>query len=43
MYKKAQAFDEYLRVYLMLWRCTQEDIGLDEAVGIMTGQVVVEI
>ncbi len=41
IYKKAQAFDKYLRVYSNTMQdALKEDIGLDEAVGIMTGQVV---
>ncbi|SBE77684.1 Phage protein [Staphylococcus aureus] len=41
VYKKAQAFDEILEGLLNAMQdALKEDIGLDEAVGIMTGQVV---
>ena len=40
-YKKAQAFDEILEgLPNAMQDALKEDIGLDEAVGIMTGQVV---
>ncbi|MES6558418.1 DUF1024 family protein [Cutibacterium acnes] len=41
LYKKAQAFDEILEgLPNAMQDAIKEDIGLDEAVGIMTGQVV---
>ncbi|HDD7990013.1 TPA: DUF1024 family protein [Staphylococcus aureus] len=41
VYKKAQAFDEILEgLPNAMQGALKEDIGLDEAVGIMTGQVV---
>ncbi|HFG0413914.1 TPA: DUF1024 family protein [Staphylococcus aureus] len=41
VYKKAQAFDEILEgLPNAMQYSLKEDIGLDEAVGIMTGQVV---
>ncbi|HCY1948037.1 TPA: DUF1024 family protein, partial [Staphylococcus aureus] len=41
VYKKAQAFDEILEgLPNAMQDALKEDIGLDEAVGIMTGQVV---
>ncbi|HDG5373492.1 TPA: DUF1024 family protein [Staphylococcus aureus] len=41
VYKKAQAFDEILEGLLNAMQdALKEDIYLDEAVGIMTGQVV---
>ncbi|HHC6127271.1 TPA: DUF1024 family protein [Staphylococcus aureus] len=41
VYKKAQAFDEILEgITNAMQDALKEDIGLDEAVGIMTGQVV---
>lgn len=41
VYKKAQAFDEILKgLTNAMQDALKEDIGLDEAVGIMTGQVV---
>ncbi|HHM3661553.1 TPA: DUF1024 family protein [Staphylococcus aureus] len=41
VYKKAQAFDEILEgLPNAMQYALKEDIGLDEAVGIMTGQVV---
>ncbi|HCY7012938.1 TPA: DUF1024 family protein [Staphylococcus aureus] len=41
VYKKAQAFDEILEgLPNAMQDVLKEDIGLDEAVGIMTGQVV---
>ncbi|SRD24085.1 phage protein [Staphylococcus aureus] len=41
VYKKAQAFDEKLEgLPNAMQDALKEDIGLDEAVGIMTGQVV---
>ncbi|MCS4983659.1 DUF1024 family protein [Staphylococcus aureus] len=41
VYKKAQAFDEILKgLANAMQDALKEDIGLDEAVGIMTGQVV---
>ncbi|HDW7856121.1 TPA: DUF1024 family protein [Staphylococcus aureus] len=41
VYKKAQAFDEILDgMTNAMQDALKEDIGLDEAVGIMTGQVV---
>ncbi|HDJ3668688.1 TPA: DUF1024 family protein [Staphylococcus aureus] len=41
VYKKAQAFDEILEgMTNAMQDALKEDIGLDEAVGIMTGQVV---
>ncbi|HFJ5120148.1 TPA: DUF1024 family protein [Staphylococcus aureus] len=41
VYKKAQAFDETLEgLPNAMQDALKEDIGLDEAVGIMTGQVV---
>ncbi|HDG1739547.1 TPA: DUF1024 family protein [Staphylococcus aureus] len=41
VYKKAQAFDEILEgLPNAMQDAIKEDIGLDEAVGIMTGQVV---
>ncbi|HBC9170681.1 TPA: DUF1024 family protein [Staphylococcus aureus] len=41
VYKKAQAFDEILEgLANAMQDALKEDIGLDEAVGIMTGQVV---
>ncbi|HDG6081441.1 TPA: DUF1024 family protein [Staphylococcus aureus] len=41
VYKKAQAFDEILKgLHNAMQDALKEDIGLDEAVGIMTGQVV---
>ncbi|HDJ1824835.1 TPA: DUF1024 family protein [Staphylococcus aureus] len=41
VYKKARAFDEILEGLPNAMQDTlKEDIGLDEAVGIMTGQVV---
>ncbi|SUL31754.1 Phage protein [Staphylococcus aureus] len=41
VYKKAQAFDEILKgLPNAMQDALKEDIGLDEAVGIMTGQVV---
>lgn len=41
VYKKAQAFDEILKgLSNAMQDALKEDIGLDEAVGIMTGQVV---
>ncbi|AUU51173.1 type II toxin-antitoxin system toxin HigB [Staphylococcus aureus] len=41
VYKKARAFDEILEgLPNAMQDALKEDIGLDEAVGIMTGQVV---
>ncbi|HAR5332938.1 TPA: DUF1024 family protein [Staphylococcus aureus] len=41
VYKKAQAFDEIFEgLPNAMQDALKEDIGLDEAVGIMTGQVV---
>ncbi|HDD0215821.1 TPA: DUF1024 family protein [Staphylococcus aureus] len=41
VYKKAKAFDEILEgLPNAMQDALKEDIGLDEAVGIMTGQVV---
>ncbi|HCZ6642840.1 TPA: DUF1024 family protein, partial [Staphylococcus aureus] len=41
VYKKVQAFDEILEgLPNAMQDALKEDIGLDEAVGIMTGQVV---
>ncbi|HDD6686586.1 TPA: DUF1024 family protein [Staphylococcus aureus] len=41
VYKKTQAFDEILKgLPNAMQDALKEDIGLDEAVGIMTGQVV---
>ncbi|HDP3031695.1 TPA: DUF1024 family protein [Staphylococcus aureus] len=41
VYKKVQAFDEILKgLPNAMQDALKEDIGLDEAVGIMTGQVV---
>lgn len=41
VYKRAQAFDEILEgLPNAMQDALKEDIGLDEAVGIMTGQVV---
>ncbi|HCV7740074.1 TPA: DUF1024 family protein [Staphylococcus aureus] len=41
VYKKARAFDEILKgLPNAMQDALKEDIGLDEAVGIMTGQVV---
>ncbi|HDC8930311.1 TPA: DUF1024 family protein [Staphylococcus aureus] len=41
VYKKAQAFDEILEgLPNAMQDALKEDIGLDEAVGIMAGQVV---
>ncbi|HGZ4235553.1 TPA: DUF1024 family protein [Staphylococcus aureus] len=41
VYKKAQAFDEILEgLPNAMQDALKEDIGLDEGVGIMTGQVV---
>ncbi|MCB8304857.1 DUF1024 family protein [Staphylococcus aureus] len=41
VYKKAQVFDEILEgLPNAMQDALKEDIGLDEAVGIMTGQVV---
>ncbi|HEJ8742306.1 TPA: DUF1024 family protein [Staphylococcus aureus] len=41
VYKKTQAFDEILEgLPNAMQDALKEDIGLDEAVGIMTGQVV---
>ncbi|MDT3112927.1 DUF1024 family protein [Staphylococcus aureus] len=41
VYKKARAFDEILEgMTNAIQDALKEDIGLDEAVGIMTGQVV---
>ncbi|HDA6202202.1 TPA: DUF1024 family protein [Staphylococcus aureus] len=41
VYKKAQAFDEILEgMTNAMQDALKEDIGLDEAVGIMAGQVV---
>lgn len=41
VYKKAQAFDEILEgLPNAMQYSLKEDIGLDEVVGIMTGQVV---
>lgn len=41
VYKKARAFDEMLEgLPNAMQDALKEDIGLDEAVGIMTGQVV---
>ncbi|HDF0058561.1 Phage protein [Staphylococcus aureus] len=41
VYKKVQAFDEILEgLPNAMQDAIKEDIGLDEAVGIMTGQVV---
>lgn len=41
VHKKAQAFDEILKgLPNAMQDALKEDIGLDEAVGIMTGQVV---
>lgn len=41
VYKKEQAFDEILEgLPNAMQDALKEDIGLDEAVGIMTGQVV---
>ncbi|HBE8259664.1 TPA: DUF1024 family protein [Staphylococcus aureus] len=41
VYKQAQAFDEILKgLPNAMQDALKEDIGLDEAVGIMTGQVV---
>ncbi|HCU8715087.1 TPA: DUF1024 family protein [Staphylococcus aureus] len=41
VYKKSQAFDEILEgLPNAMQDALKEDIGLDEAVGIMTGQVV---
>ncbi|HDE3750791.1 TPA: DUF1024 family protein [Staphylococcus aureus] len=41
VYNKAQAFDEILEgLPNAMQDALKEDIGLDEAVGIMTGQVV---
>ncbi|HDE4951323.1 TPA: DUF1024 family protein [Staphylococcus aureus] len=41
VYKKGQAFDEILEgLPNAMQDALKEDIGLDEAVGIMTGQVV---
>ncbi|HEG9279391.1 TPA: DUF1024 family protein [Staphylococcus aureus] len=41
VYKKAQAFDETLKgLHNTMQDALKEDIGLDEAVGIMTSQVV---
>ncbi|HDC9785553.1 TPA: DUF1024 family protein [Staphylococcus aureus] len=41
VYKKAQAFDEILEgLPNAMQDALKEDIGLDEAVGIMTGQAV---
>lgn len=41
VYKKARAFDEILEgLPNAMQYALKEDIGLDEAVGIMTGQVV---
>ncbi|HBC9214409.1 TPA: DUF1024 family protein [Staphylococcus aureus] len=41
VYKKAQAFDEILKgLPNAMQDALKEDIGLDEVVGIMTGQVV---
>lgn len=41
VYKRAQAFDEILEgMTNAMQDALKEDIGLDEAVGIMTGQVV---
>ncbi|SGU37800.1 type II toxin-antitoxin system toxin HigB [Staphylococcus aureus] len=41
VYKKAQAFDGILKgLPNAMQDALKEDIGLDEAVGIMTGQVV---
>ncbi|HGZ8670710.1 TPA: DUF1024 family protein [Staphylococcus aureus] len=43
VYKKAQAFDEILEgLPNAMQDALKEDIGLDEAVGIMTSQVVYE-
>ena len=41
VYKKAQVFDEILEgLPNAMQDALKEDVGLDEAVGIMTGQVV---
>ncbi|HDG5853084.1 TPA: DUF1024 family protein [Staphylococcus aureus] len=41
VYKKARAFDEILEgLPNAMQDALKEDIGLDEAVGIMTGQVI---